>query len=252
MTESHLKKLGLEKGEIAIYLAVVKYGGLSPTEVAKITGIKRATVYLYVEHLRELGLVTTRLNKKRKIIVAAPFSSFETLVQEKKAGIEQQEKIVADLIPLLEKMYKEKTIGIQIEMLEGQSGVTTLIEKIIAEKKDMYWLGSMETILSTIKDEKLFRLMTWRRMDQKTTSYAISDRTILKNERYSGPTSNFRQFRFLEQPFSIPGIIVLFGKNIALISIKETKISIVLVQDETMNQIVLFMFKALWEFLPKS
>ncbi len=91
--------------------------------------------------------------------------------------------------------------------------------------------------------------MTWRRMSQNTTSYAITDKKIQNMERYGGNPGKFRQFRFLKGEFKIPALLVLFGNKCALISIKNDKPTIVLIDDLYMADIIKFLFMSLWNTL---
>ncbi|NQS89510.1 TrmB family transcriptional regulator, partial [Patescibacteria group bacterium] len=45
MIQELLKQLGFKEKEIAVYIAVLQKGKVSPAEVAKTTGINRTTVY---------------------------------------------------------------------------------------------------------------------------------------------------------------------------------------------------------------
>jgi sugar-specific transcriptional regulator TrmB len=45
MLEHQLVSLGLSDKEVTLYLAVLQQGRVTPTEVARLTGIQRSTVY---------------------------------------------------------------------------------------------------------------------------------------------------------------------------------------------------------------
>ena len=90
--ERLLEKLGLDEKESTIYLACVKHGAMSHSRLSQITGIKRTTVYFYIQKLIELGLIGMKLRGKRKIIVANPISSLETMLGEEKEKIKEREE----------------------------------------------------------------------------------------------------------------------------------------------------------------
>jgi hypothetical protein len=89
-------------------------------------------------------------------------------------------------------------------------------------------------------------------MDQKTSAYAITDRSILQNKRIGEKIGTFRNYRFLEKPFELPALVILFGTNIGLIRVDGKKTKIVLVRDQKIHGIVKFMFETMWTSLPEN
>ncbi len=246
------KSFLLTEKEIVVYQTCLETGFLSPSQIARLTGIKRTTAYLVFESLKEKGLLVERVEGKRKFVGVAPPENLRRLVEIEQEKIERRYDTVENIIPLLLDLKKSPSTETEVEVLEGKMGAITLIEKIIQEKKDIYWLGSLNTMLKVIDEEKFFKLVTWRRMDQKTTAYAITDRSILKNKKLGEKMYEFRQYRFLDKPFETPALVILFGVNIGIISVEGKKTKIVLIRDTKMYSIVKFMFDSMWMILPEN
>ena len=62
-----LKQLNFSNKEIDVYLAALKLSKGTITELAKKSGIKRPTTYVILEKLKDLGLVSLSVQKKKKI-----------------------------------------------------------------------------------------------------------------------------------------------------------------------------------------
>ncbi len=246
------KSFLLNEKEVLVYQATLEQGFLSPSQIARLTGIKRTTIYLVLEDLKQKGLFVERIKGKRKVIGVAPPETLRRLVEREEEKIKHKSQAIENIIPFLENLQKSPGSETEIEVLEGKSGAITLIENIIQTKENIYWLGSIETMLEVIDEEKFFKLITWRRMDQKTTAYAITDRNILSNKKLGEKIGNFRQYRFLEKPFEIPAIVILFGLNIALVKVDVKKTKIVLIRDKTIHTIIKFMFDSMWQSLPEK
>lgn len=253
MSTDYLKKqlmqLELSESEAGIYLACLKFSSVSPTQLAKITEIKRSTLYLHLDKLKSMGLVSTRIQQKKRYIIPAPVISLKNLVEEKRINVEKQLRLLSELIPQLEKVTKDLVSPGSVEILEGEVGMSIIIEKIIKAKKDIYWIGSIDTLLSAIPDEKFFKLLTWRRMDQGTTAFAITDKSILSLEKYSNSQGKFRKMKILKEKIDIPGVVALFDQQLAFVSVKNSKTYIVLISEAVISEMFLFMFKQLWEKL---
>ncbi len=250
---THLQKsFLLNEKEVLVYQACLEQSFLSPSQIARLTGIKRTTIYLVLEELKRKGLLVERIKGKRKIVGVAPPETLRRLLEIEEEKLVRKNNAVECIIPLLENLQKNPEGGTEIEILEGKTGAITLIEKIIQAKEDIYWLGSLDTMLKVVDEEKFFKLITWRRMDQKTTSYAITDRSILENKKLGEKIGDFRQYRFLNKPFEIPALVILFGQNVGLVRVEGKKTKIILVRDQTIHGIVKFMFDTMWQTLPAN
>lgn len=249
--EKLLKKLGLEEKEIALYLACLQHEPNNPANLARVTGIRRSTVYFYLEKLHKRGLISNVVKGKRQLITAIPpDDAFREFLSQEEEKVEQDKNVIAKLIPVLTQAIKHKTSSTQVTYYEGKAGARAIIDKLIKENKDNHWFGSLETFFPIMKEEELYRHLTLRRMKQKTTAYAITDRRILKNKRFNETLGNFREFRFLKEEIGIPAGIQLFGNNIAIASLDGEKIKTVLIEDPAMAQVLRFIFMSLWKYLP--
>jgi len=101
-----------------------------------------------------------------------------------------------------------------------------------------------------IKEDALYKLLTWKRINGKTTSYAISDDTLLKYQKFSGDMGSFRKIKVLKEIIQLPGIILVFGGIVAFASIsKKGSIKIFLIHDIQCAEFYKFFFLELWERL---
>ena len=64
-----LKKIGLSENETGAYLALLELGSATAQDISKKSGIKRATTYVQLEALMQLGLVTS-FEKTQRLKVA--------------------------------------------------------------------------------------------------------------------------------------------------------------------------------------
>src|SRR3989344_1389479 len=97
--EKQLKELGFENKEIIVYLACLEGKLNTPTSLGKKTGLKRTTIYFYLEKLKQKGLIVYEIKKSRKYITALPpKQSLKRYIQTKKEKINQEEEIVKGLV----------------------------------------------------------------------------------------------------------------------------------------------------------
>jgi len=251
--EKELKELGLEEKEIQIYLSCLGQDAPTPTLIAKQAGLKRATVYFYLDKLNKKGLIEWEIRKGRKHISSvAPRRGLKQYIKQKKEELERGEHIIKGLLVELEKVPHSKTSDSKVFHYEGEEGVRFAIDKILSSRKDIYWLGSMETLLSATGETWWYKMFTTKRLQQGTTTYGITDRRILQYPQFSEMKENKRFFRFLEEDFTIPAVLGVFGNSVCLFSRQTNELRVVLVENALMSQAVQFLFKSLWVSLSKE
>jgi sugar-specific transcriptional regulator TrmB len=96
MLETEFAKIGLNKNEREVYLAVLRSGKIPHERVARSTGINRTTVYSIARKLANLGLITEDLGAKVAYLIAEKpeaitriFKREEDELQKRKAAAEK-------------------------------------------------------------------------------------------------------------------------------------------------------------------
>jgi predicted transcriptional regulator len=100
-----LFELGLTKTQVEVYLCILSYGRIMPALVAKITGIKRPTVYGAVVELEKMGIVSEDRAGKSKYFVAT-ILDFENFVKIKKEELARLEALSTHLLVDLKKVAR--------------------------------------------------------------------------------------------------------------------------------------------------
>src|SRR3989344_7188214 len=138
--DKELRALGLEDKEVKIYLACLANDASTPTQVAKLTGLKRATVYFYLERLKEKRLIEWEVHKARKhISPIPPHKGLKRYIAKKQEEVNRSEDIVKQLLTHVEKVAHEKTPGSKVYHYEGEEGIRFAIEKLLTSRKVIYW-----------------------------------------------------------------------------------------------------------------
>lgn len=248
--EELLRKFGLDDREVAIYKSCLQHELNTPSSIARNTGIKRTTVYLSIEKLKEKNLLHSVIKKDKKYFSAiSPEIGLKNYIENKKDQISEEELMVEEIKKYLQAHKAKDNQNTKISYFDTNEGIRSVISKIIAVRDDIYWLGNFELLLKVIPDKKLYRSFTQKRLEQATSSYAITDKSITKYKDFYDPKVGFRQYRFFKEAFTMPALLIIFGDHICLASIEDNKAKVVLIEDKTMTNLVSFMFKFLWSNL---
>jgi sugar-specific transcriptional regulator TrmB len=68
--EQRVQELGLSSAEAALYVALLKSGGVPASQIAKEVGQRRTTAYATLKLLVQKGFVVAYLKKGRQVFVA--------------------------------------------------------------------------------------------------------------------------------------------------------------------------------------
>ncbi len=252
-----LKQIGLKEKEIKIYLAILKLGSVSAQNIAHETGVKRTTVYLVLERLKQIGLVGEIIQKNKKMFFAEKPDKLLKIAQKKKKEIEKEEERIKEFLPQLERILKNKTADPKEEIrhFQGIEGTWSVIENMMKTRKDIFIIFPGKVYEHLGLSRILSDVTKKRRQSRGTKAYIITDYHPQNKKFYREEDSEFREIRFMPSIENFESGMILFDDKIALISLKKPYSSI-LIKNETIFTLVMFMFDSLFrelegKYLPK-
>ena len=107
-----LTKLGLSEKQAIVYSALLELGESSMTDIARRSKLKRPTVYLIIEELEILGIVSMVLKGKKKIYSAAHPNRIGELLRFR-------ERQFNEILPSLVAKYGSLSEKPRVQMFEG-------------------------------------------------------------------------------------------------------------------------------------
>src|SRR3989344_9572014 len=99
--EKILEGIGLTKNEIKIYLALLKLGQTTSWSIIKETGVHTSKVYYGLQRLLDKGLASYVIISNTKHFAATDPSRLLDFLDDKKRTIEDQEKEIKKILPVL-------------------------------------------------------------------------------------------------------------------------------------------------------
>ncbi|MBI4407651.1 MAG: hypothetical protein HY565_04095 [Candidatus Kerfeldbacteria bacterium] len=126
-----LEKLGLNKNETNVYLALLHIGLTSAGAIIKKTKLHRVLVYAALDHLIDLRLASFVYRNNRKHFQASDPSALLDQVNI-------QVHIAQAIVPELKHLQKQASENLEVKILYGHNGFTTNLEQLvkIAAKRD--------------------------------------------------------------------------------------------------------------------
>ena len=242
-----LQQIGLSEKEIKIYFAILKIGSSPAQKIALETGIKRTTVYLILEKLKDFGLVGEIIEKNKKIFFAEKPKKLLKIIQEKKKEIEKEEARVKEILPRFEKILEDQGRSPDKEIIhyQGVEGIWNIGEDMLKTKKDHY---SIEPgiFYDCIDLTRVYDFVKKRRQIGGTKAYTIADHHPNSLKFYRQSDTEFIELRFLPEVKNLNSVIIIYGEKVALISLKKP-FSSILIENKEIYFLVKFMWDVLWK-----
>lgn len=132
-TDRILEKIGLTKNETKIYLALLNLAQTTSWNIIKDTGIHTSKVYDGLQRLIDKGLVSYVIISNTKHFNATSPNRLLDFLDNKKRDLENQEKEIKKLIPILKAKSIIKREETKAEIFKGWKGMET-VYKMLREK----------------------------------------------------------------------------------------------------------------------
>jgi len=248
--EDYLKKFGLNSKEIVIYKCLLKINGLNPTQISKKTSIPKTSVYNYLDNLKKKNLILSRTISGRKVlIINSNIEVFENDLIYQKEQIDTQLQSLSGFKQLINAVKNTPESNANISVIEGWAAPKIFAQKIIEQKADIFWIGAFGELKNFLDQKDVYRLITTKRLNTKTTSYPITT-TEAQHDNYIGKSlSGFREPKFLSALEGESGLVVVTGKIIGLGSQAGGEMKITQIKDPMLSSLMQLTLFELWKRL---
>ncbi len=242
-----LKKLGLSDREIEIYLFGLGAGPATAQNIANNTKIKRPTVYVDLERLKQLGLVNQSFKGKKKLFEMASPEKLLRITEREKEETEEKEAGIKNIITSLKAIANKSEFASDVRMLEGFSAIEEILGDFARIKSPTYAISS-GAYFEKVKWANFMKNIAGVRERHKNKIYLITDPHSLEIKLYLMEDTDIREFRFLPIGTRLPSMLFICEDKVALISMEEPYSSI-LIKNRTIAETEKFMFDIIWQSL---
>ncbi len=126
-----LTNLGLTDKEAAVYLACLELGASPVQPVAKKAKVVRATTYVILESLMNMGLVTKYKEGKKTLFSAETPRQLMRLLEQQEEVIEDKQRDLESILPGLQMITKAAGDKPSVRYFEGKEGLRAIRQEIL-------------------------------------------------------------------------------------------------------------------------
>lgn len=234
MDKEILKEIGLQDGEISVYLALLKLKDSTATQITQHTGLHRSHIYDLIEKLKEKGLVSFVIKSNVKYFRASSPDKILDYIKEK-------EEKICKILPELIQLSKEKEEKIKVEIYKGKEGIKTILNDILKSSKEYVVFGNLKfEEIMPIYIEKFVKIANKRKINEKA---------ILEKGVKIIPIKS-HEYRYISKHYLFPNAVVVYGNKVATF-IWQEPYYVILTESKDVAQSHRSHFKLLWKIAKK-
>lgn len=224
-----VKKAGLAENQAKTYLALIKNGKLTPSEVAEITRETRTNTYAICEKLDKMGLIEKTKDKQTTYIAKHP-AALEALAEKRRKIIQRNEIDVKSGIDALINTFYSTSEMPSTRTLEGIEGIKEVFADTLRTKKDIYLIRTPADITAEGIGKDFLNRHRYQRAKLGINTYAITPDTPEARQNIATDDEQLLFHRTLidTEDYTAPVEFQIYGDKVALISYGETQMATII------------------------
>lgn len=198
MQTALLEEIGLTKGEIAVYLAMLGLGSVTVRPIVDKAKVSYSKIYDILERLINKGLVCFVIKENKRYFEAAPVERIMDYMQDKEKKVHNQKAQLKNLLPELKLKQQLAQYSSIATIYKGIKGLHTAFYSSIKKTNEIFMIeGAKSNTTNTFfkkfaKDAKKIKVISNNKSEN-----------IWKNVKYS--------------PQITPATITIFGERVIII-----------------------------------
>ncbi len=151
-----LQSVGLADKQARVYVAALFLGSASAQKIAQQSEVNRATTYVILDELAEMGLVSQSTEGKKTVFVAEPPEALERYLDSQKSSIETKKSELKNLMPSLKQQEHgsagEAPVVRFYKGLEGINSTTSDTRRKARVGSTIYAMSNYDEVTRLVPD----------------------------------------------------------------------------------------------------
>jgi sugar-specific transcriptional regulator TrmB len=232
------QNLGLTPDQAQVYIAGLEMPQASVQDLSRLSGVKRTTIYSFIDELIENGFIVRKKKNKRYL-----YSSVHPrqLLELEKSRVKE---LAETTIPELEALFNEKKHKPSVLYFEGVSGIQEVYADMLKERKPILELEDLEAIKDVLP-KSFFEYFPAERARRNITLKTISRDSKAGREFAKKNNPLLRETKFVEAA-QWKTDINIYGNKVAIMSFRSAIPYCVLIEDENIAETLRTAWEMMW------
>lgn len=236
-----LEQLGYKANEARVYLAALRLGDVTVSDIAQAVHFPRSSTQIILERLHADGLMNYYVKKRY---------TYWSAESPKKilSNLKKKETILLSAMPnliALRERDEEKVPA--VKLFRGIKEVTSIHDDILESKQGIFIIAPWDAwkaeigadFFHKIEQKKLNEYVTLQLLTQKCES-------ALAYQQKSDKGSRHMRMKFLPERINITDITIMYGTKVAIISLNKKEMLGILIDDSAISNTKRIFFEELW------
>lgn len=233
-----IERLGYKTNEVRVYLAALRLGECTYSDIAVQLRLPRTSVQLMIDKLHKDGLMNFYVKRRYKYWIAENPEKFIIELREREAALRA-------VMPELSAMRKSGGGKPTVKTFIGVDEIRLVHEDILATQQVFVGIMPWDEWVLFLGQEYVHDFIE-RRIKRFLKVRLLLPRTPLSVRLRERGAKEFRQVRFLPEHFEIADAIFLYGNKVAIICLNKKQPTAVLIDDQSVRKTMMAFFEDLW------
>ncbi len=239
-----LTEIGLTKGEIDVYLALLELGLSTTGKITKESGISSSKVYEVLQRLISKGLASYVIENGKHHYSATSAERLVDYLEDKKRDISEGQEEIRKLIPSLESKRKSQKLP-EATIYRGRKGALVLINDIINDGKEKFKnKEEYEVVGCGNEDYVTYFPSQVKEYVKIAKKFKFKERLIFGKGVKT--FNNNAKIRYLPPELNLPVRTVVYGDKVAIIDF-EDPMTLIIIEKKSVAKAYINYFNALWK-----
>lgn len=234
-----LQRLGLNDKESKMYLACLELGSASVQEIAEKSGVKRTSIYNFLEDMKARGFISEVRHGKRILIVPE-----DPRMLLKKS--EEQRKQLEEVLPEFMSIYNRPGEKPKVRFYQGVDGLKRIYEDTLTAGETIHLISDFEQMFSAIEPDWMWQYAK-RRTEKGIKAYSIAKEGSRALEVKKKDTQQLRETRLVKDG-NFETEINIYGDKVAMLSFRRPYAGVI-IEDRAIAQTLKSMWQMMWKTL---
>ncbi|MAG02151.1 hypothetical protein CMI42_02340 [Candidatus Pacearchaeota archaeon] len=252
MNIDYLTSIGLTKGEINVYSAVLELGVSSLNSIHEKTAIERRNIYDILNKLIEKGLISYTIEKGKKTFQITNPNKILSYLDDQKQDIDNAKNEIKSHIPELMNLFNQSKTDIRAEVFRGDASIKALLIEILDHKESRWMGGNSFEGYNAVSNNLMIWFSHWmkKRIKKKHVMHdLVSHGTWLEglepNKKELHKKSYYKYCQ-LPKELYVPMVVIIFGNKVAQVLWSKQPFAFVLESDKIQESFMKY-FNHFWK-----
>ncbi len=219
-----------------MYLACLELGGATVQEIAEKSGVKRTSIYNFLEDMKAKGFITEVRHDKKILLIPE-----EPQVLLNKA--EDQRKQLESVLPELMSIYNRPGKKPAVRFYQGVEGLKRVYEDTLATGETIYEISDYERMFAAVEGDWMWKYPK-RRAEKGIRAFSIAKEGPQAEAVREKDAKQLRETRFVSD-VSFETEINIYGDKVAMLSFRRPYAAVI-IEDKAIAQTLRSMWKIIW------